>query len=294
MNIKDFQENISLALHTTFKIGGATRYFFEAKTKEEVIEAIKTAKENDLPVFILGGGSNVLALDEGFEGLVIKTNNAQLEINDLEILVGAGFSFTNLINSSAEASLTGLEWAAGIPGKVGGAVYGNAQVFEENIANIIKEVVVFDKESLEVKKLNKEECEYSEKDSIFKRNKNLTILSATFKLKRGKKEKIQDLVKKFLKERRRQPLEFPSAGSIFINEGGRDPSSKLIEEAGLKGRRVGDAQVSEKHAGFIVNLGKATSKDVLELIEIIKREVKEKTGFDLKEEVQIITVDNPF
>lgn len=287
MNVKDFKKNVSLAEQTSFKIGGEASYFFEAKNKEEAIKAIEIAKENKLKVFILGGGTNVLALEEGFQGLVIKINNQKIAISDSEIKVTAGISLASLVTKSKEASLSGLEWASGIPGKVGGAVYGNAQAFKENIANSIKQVEVFDRESLKIKKLTKEECEYSEKDSVFKRNKNLIILEAIFKLKKGKKEEIENLIENNLEKRKQsQPLNFPSAGSVFVNK--EKPSSMLIEQSGLKGKRVGDAQVSEKHAGFIVNLGKATSKDVLELIEIIKKEVKEKTGYILEEEIQVM------
>jgi len=270
----EFQNNISLAKHTSFKIGGPARYFCIAKSKEDLIKAIKKAKDLNLPFFILGGGSNVLALDKGFNGLVIKFETSKLE---------------NLVKSSAKESLTGLEWAAGIPGTVGGAVYGNAQAFDIKMSDIIKSVEVFNTKTLKIKKLSKKQCQFSSKNSIFKKNKNLIILSVLLKLKKGNKEKIQKEIKEHLNIRKqRHPLSFPSAGSIFVNKTGTDPSSYLIEKAGLKGTKKGGAKVSEKHAGFIVNTGKAKAKDVLDLIKIIKQKVKSKFGITLKEEIQVI------
>lgn len=270
----DFQENISLKKYTTFKIGGSAKFFYIAKTKEDLIEAIKKAKEANLPIFILGEGSNVLALDEGYNGLVIKFQTPKLK---------------DLVQSSVEDSLTGLEWAAGIPGTIGGAVYGNARAFGINISDIIKEVEVLNKETLEIKTLSKDECGFFEKQSIFKKNKNLIILSVIFQLEKGDKQEIEKAIKDNLQRRKKnQPLNYPSAGSIFINKEGRESSSVLIDKAGLKGTKVGGAEISQKHAGFILNTGTATSKDVLELIEIIKKEVKSKFGIELETEIQII------
>ncbi len=206
----------------------------------------------------------------------------------------------NLIKLSARASLTDLEWAAGIPGTVGGAVYGNAQAFDIKMSDIIKSVEVLDTETLnpvrdkslngvKIKNLLKKQCQFLAKESIFKKNKNLIILSVLLKLKKGNKERIQKEIKEHLNFRKqRHPLNFPSAGSVFVNKTGRLTSSYLIEKAGLKGTKVGGAKVSEKHAGFIVNTGKAKAKDVLDLIKIIKQKVKSKFGITLKEEIQII------
>lgn len=270
----NFEENISLKEYTTFKVGGNARYFYIAKNKEDLILAIKKAQESELPIFILGGGSNVLALDEGYNGLVIKFQTPKLG---------------DLVQSSAEDSLTGLEWAVGIPGTVGGAVYGNARAFGVNISDIIEEVEVLNKETLEVKTLSRDECGFSEKQSIFKKDKNLIILSVALKLEKGDEEEIRKKIKDNLNTRLgRQPLNYPSAGSIFINKSGTEPSSVLIEKAGLKGIKIGGVEVSQKHAGFIINTGNATSADILELIEIIKKEVKSKFGIELETEIQIL------
>jgi len=285
----DIKENISLAKHTTFKIGGPARYFCIAKSKRDLIEAIKWAKQKKVPFFVLGGGSNVLALDQGYNGLVIKIHNSRFIIHNSNINVEAGTKLKDLVNFSAKNYLTGLEWAAGIPGTVGGAVYGNAQAFDIKMSDIVKSVEVLNVGTLATRTLNKKQCQFSAKNSIFKKNKNLIILSIVLSLKKGNKEKIQKEIKEHLSIRKqRHPLDSPSAGSIFVNKTGTDPSSYLIEKAGLKGTRVGGAKVSEKHAGFIVNTGKAKAKDVLDLIKIIKQKVKSKFGITLKEEIQVI------
>lgn len=294
-----FQENVSLANYTSFKIGGPAKYLFIAESKEELIKAIKKAKELRLPFFILGGGNNVLALDKGYDGLIIKIHNSQATlrgvrfafsiIRNSEIYAEAGVSLFKLVGLATESSLAGLSWAAGIPGTVGGAVYGNAQAFKTRMSDIIKEVEVLNSKTLEVETLKGDQCSFSEKNSIFKQDKDLIILSVVLKLNKGDKKKIQKEIKEHLEFRKKnQPLEFPSAGSVFINEDGRASSSKLIDQAGLKGLRIGDAQVSEKHAGFIINLGKAKSEDVLGLIKVIQQKVKEKFNIDLKPEIQII------
>ena len=284
-----FQKNISLAKHTSFKIGGPAKYFFIARSKEDLIKAVKKTKGLNLPFFILGGGSNVLALDKGFNGLVIKLQTTNYKLQDSNINIEAGTKLEDLVKLSARESLTGLEWVAGIPGTVGGAVYGNAQAFDIKMSDIIKSVEVLDVKTLKIKNLLKKQCQFSNKKSIFKKNKNLIILSAVVELKKGNKEKILKEIKEHLNLRKqRHPLSFPSAGSIFVNKTGTDPSSYLIEKAGLKGMKKGGAKVSEKHAGFIVNTGKAKAKDVLDLIRIIKQKVKSKFGITLKEEIQVI------
>ena len=289
MKIGSFQKNVLLANQTSFKIGGPAKYFFEAKTKQDVVESLKIAGEDNLPFFILGGGSNVLAQDKGFDGLVLKTCNSQFSIDGLKIKAEAGAPLAGLTAASAGVSLTGFEWAVGIPGRVGGSLCGNSKAFNKNISDFVKEVEILDLKDFKIKTLTKEDCNFSEKESVFKHNKNLIILSAVFQLKKSSKEKIKKKIKEnivFRKEK--QPLNYPSAGSVFVNLSGQKPSSYLIEKAGLKGRRVGGAQISEKHAGFIINLGEAKSADVLTLIEIVKKEVRKKFRINLKEEIQII------
>jgi len=284
-----FQENVSLAGQTSFKIGGPAKYFFTVESKEDLIEAINKIKKLKLPFFILAGGNNVLALDKGYNGAIVKILNSKFLIRDSNIYAGAGVVLAKLTALAADQSLTGLEWAAGIPGTIGGAVYGNAQAFEGKMSDLVKSVEVFDVKTSKTKTLKKRGCKFSEKESVFKKKKNLIILSVILKLKRGKKNKIEKKIREHIFVRKRnQPLQFPSAGSVFVNQPGQPPSSYLIDKAGLKGKKVGAAQVSEKHAGFIINKGGAKAKDILKLIKIIKKEVKKKFKISLKEEIQII------
>jgi len=289
-----FQENVLLSKHTTFKIGGPAKYFCIAGNKEDLIKAIKKAKELKMPFFILGKGSNALALDRGYEGIVIKVQSSKFKVQSQKskfktVYAEAGVKLGDIIKLTAEKSLTGLEWAVGIPGTVGGAVYGNAQAFNIKMSDIIKSVEIFDVKTLKIKTLIKKECDFSEKHTVFKKNKNLIILSAVLKLKNGKKKEIQKAIKKHLDYRKKNhPWKFPSAGSVFVNKAGGPPSAYLIEKCGLKGIKVGGTKVSEKHAGFIVNTGKAKARDVFKLIKIIKQKVKSKFRIDLEEEIQII------
>jgi len=312
------QKNIPLKKYTTFKIGGPAKYFFVAKNKADLIKAIKVAKNLNpspfpkgdrvkLPFFILGGGSNLLVSDKGFNGLLIKTLNTKYKILNTKIMAEAGMMLSHLVDVTANTGLTGLEWAVGIPGTVGGAISGNAGAFGKSIADIIKEVEVFDTQTEKIKIFKKEDFKFGYRNSIFKENPHLIILSATLQLKRGRhppatrKKKIKNKIRKNLEQRKKtQPLNFPSAGSVFKNPvafsagelGEEDKSSssrlaaaRLIEECGLKGKRVGNVKISEKHANFIVNLGQGKAEDVIKLIKLIKKEVKKKFGIELEEEI---------
>jgi len=281
----EFQNNVNLSEHISFKIGGPAKYFYVAKTKKDLIEAVKSG----LPLFILGGGSNVLALDEGYDGLVIKMATSKVEVRGNEIFAEAGVIFSDLVKLASNSSLSGLEWAAGIPGTIGGAIYGNAKAYSASIADLVKEVEFLDKGTLEIKILSGRECQFSEKNSVFKKDKNLIILSVVLKLEKGEKEIIVKKSKENICSRKeKQPLDYPSAGSMFINFQGEEPSSVLIDKAGLKGTKVGGAEISTKHAGFIINKGNASSDDVLRLVDIIKKEIKKKHNVELEQEIQII------
>ncbi|MCK4473967.1 UDP-N-acetylmuramate dehydrogenase [Candidatus Parcubacteria bacterium] len=289
-----FRKNVSLAKYTTFKIGGPAKYFYIAKTKQDLIKAIKAAKELGLPFFVLGGGSNLLVLDKGFDGLVIKCQMSNVNFLPLKagfkIVAGAGLPLGKLVSASAEKSLTGLEWAVGIPGTVGGAIRGNSGAFEKSISNIVKEVEVLEiteDNSPQIKILKNKDCKFQYRDSIFKHNSNLIILSAEIQLKKGDKKEIQKKIKEHLEQRKKtQPLGFPSAGSIFKNPEGFS-AGELIEKCGLKGKKINGAQISEIHSNFIVNLGDAKAKDVEKLIKLIKQKVKQKFGIVLKQEIEI-------
>ena len=282
------QKNIPLKNYTTFKIGGRAKYFFQAKSKEELIKAIKFAQSAKLSFFILGGGSNVLVSDEGYDGLVI---NFQFSISNFQkdkITAGAGTKLEELVKASARTGLAGLEWAAGIPGTVGGAIHNNVAAFDNSVADVVKSVEVFDVSEPKIKNIEAKNCQFSYKQTIFKENKNLIILSCILQLKPGKVKEIEQKIKHFLDYREKNhPLKFPSAGCIFKNPSGIS-AGELIEKCGLKGRKSGGAMISEKHANFIVNLDGAQAKDVLSLINLIKKEVKKKFDVELKEEIQFL------
>jgi UDP-N-acetylmuramate dehydrogenase len=308
MNIR---KNIPLAQYTTFKIGGPAKFFCEAAQEEEILEALKFAKEKSFPVFILGGGSNVLVSDKGFDGLVIKISNFKFRISNLRIICDGGLSLGKAVSESVKAGLTGIEWAAGIPGTVGGAVRGNAgaKALGGEMSDNIDSVRVLNVADLQFKDYDSEMCGYEYRNSIFKQNPNLIILSANLKLKKGDKAESEKKIKEILAKRKeKQPMEFPSPGSFFKNPLVKDknlikqfetdtgqkirdskiPAPWLIEEAGMKGEKIGEAMVSEKHANFIVNIGGATAEDVVMLAAVIKTRVRNKFGIQLQEEVQMV------
>ena len=312
-----FQKNVLLKNYTTFRIGGPAKYFFVAKNKEDLVKAISVAKKLNpspfpkgdrvkLPFFILGGGSNLLVSDKGFDGLIIKIQNTKYKILNTKIVAEAGTMLNQLVNVTASAGLTGFEWAVGIPGTTGGAVWGNAGAFNKSMEDVVKSVEALEvkNEKCKVKNFKKRDCEFSYRDSIFKKNKNLIILSTTLQMKRGDKKEIENKIKKNLEQRNKtQPLSFPSAGSVFKNPRGFSAgelgeenkfssssfaAARLIEKCGLKGKKVGNVKISEIHSNFIVNLGRGTAKDVMRLIKIIKNKVKKKFGVVLEEEIQFL------
>ena len=290
-----FKKNVLLKNYTTFRIGGSAKYFFEAKTKKDLIKALEMAKKIDLPFFILGGGSNVLFSDKGFNGIVIKIQDSNVKCQIKfkaqipEIYAEAGVKLSDLVELSLKNSLTGLEWAAGIPGAtLGGTIHNNAGAFKISIADIVKTVEVFDVADSKIKNLDVKQCNFSYKQTIFKQQKNLIILSCIIQLKKSTKKAVEEQIDYVSSYREKNhPMEFFSAGCIFENPS-EIRAAELIEKCGLKEKKIGDAQISEKHANFIINLGKASSGDVLKLINLAKKEVKNKFGIKLKEEIQIL------
>lgn len=280
------EENVLLSQHTTFKIGGPARYFFIAKGTEDLVKAVKLARDKEIPFFILGGGSNLLVSDQGFNGLVIKTNNQELKLDKNIVIAEAGTLLAKLVKLSIDSSLTGLEWAIGIPGTVAGAVQGNAGAFGISISESIEKVEVLNGE-LEKVVFARSDCCFDYRESVFKKSGDI-ILSVELKLKKGNKEKSQEIIKEHLKQRLdKNPTGYPSAGCIFKNP---KPlaTGQLIDQCGLKGKRVGQAMISPKHANFIVNLGGAKAEDVIGLIKTIKESVKQKFEVDLREEIQYL------
>ena len=310
-NFPGVQKNVLLADYTTYKIGGPAKYFFNAKNIEELEKILSLAKKIKLPVFILGGGSNLLISDKGFKGLVIKIDILGIGIKGNKFIVGAGEKLTKLAYLSAENGLSGLEWAAGIPGAaVGGSIYGHAQAFGTKISSIVESVQAIDCKTFEIKNFTNKQCYFSLKSSIFKEKRNLVIISAVLIFEKGKPDEIKEKIKEFLDYRRnRHPIEFPSPGSTFVNPEVKIKNKKLLEKypeliefnevgiiaagyliakSGLSGKTIGHAQISEKHSNFIINLGGAKAKDVLTLINLAEKKVKINFGISLKPEVQFV------
>ncbi|NOQ68062.1 UDP-N-acetylmuramate dehydrogenase [Patescibacteria group bacterium] len=338
MSIK-IQKNIPLSKYTSFKIGGPAKFFCVAENVDEIQEALEFAEKNKLKVFVLGGGSNLLVSDKGFNGIVIKTQDTIYKIQtDSKIFVGAGLPLAKLVNESVKNNLTGLEMMAGIPGTVGGAIANNAGAFGRCLGDVVESVEILEnppsplfqrgstlpplaKGVRGIFKLNNKECQFSYRNSIFKEEKKSIILNAVLKLEKGHKEEsdkktitpsLKKRVGEILKLRKeKQPLEYPSAGSVFKNPVVDDkrlaelikeypeiqniaknniiPAGWLIEQIeGLKGKKIGGAMISEKHCNFIVNFNNAKAEDIIILISLIKQKVRSHFGIQLEEEIEYV------
>ena len=275
-----------MSKHTTFKIGGPADIFVKIETQEELKHTLEIAKKNDIPVTVIGNGSNVLVKDEGIRGIVIKLNIKDIAIEDTMVNAGAGVLLPKLARTAYDNCLTGLEGLAGIPGSFGGAIFMNSGAHGVEISDKLTEITYID-ENLEIKTIKKDDAKFSYRKSIFQKKKWI-IIGGKLKLEKGNQEEIKEKMLEFLNVRRQnQPLDMPSAGSVF-KRGENYISAKLIDECGLKGFSIGDAQVSKKHAGFIVNTGNATAKDVLKLIDYIKEKVSKKYNVNLETEVKIL------
>lgn len=284
--------NELMSKHTSFKIGGPADIFVKAKNINQINEVLKICNENNIPLTIIGNGSNVLVKDKGIRGIVLKIEmtNYSIEKNGqwAEVESDAGVLNATLAYALANEAITGFEFAAGIPGTIGGAIYMNAGAYGGEIKDIIEETTFIDLEDEnKIKTINKLEQDFSYRHSIFE-NKKAIIISAKFKFKYGNIEEIKNIMKENLESRKeKQPIEMPNAGSTF-KRGNDFITAQIIDECELKGTQVGGAMVSEKHAGFIVNTGNATAKNVIDLIEKIKNEVYEKTGKEIETEIRVI------
>lgn len=279
-----FRKNVSLKNYTTFKIGGRAKYFFVARTKLNLIKAMQEAKKLGLPFFVLGGGSNVLISDKEYEGLVIQVKNQKVKIKNDCIFIEVGMTLARLVRLASKNNLTGLEWAAGIPGTVGGAIYGNAGAFSKSMKNIVKQVEIFDIKKNKIRKLTNKNCQFGYRSSVFKRKPHLIILSCEIKLQKGDRQEIKKEMQEYLDYRAAFHPRDPSAGSIFTNPKGFS-ARELIDVCGLKGKKINGAQISKVHSNFIINCNGASSQSVLKLIDLIKKEVKKKFKIKLKEEI---------
>ena len=281
LDIENIKENESLKLHTTYKVGGIAKYFITPNDFDELIKLLKYLKENNIKYMILGNGSNTIFSSKTYDGVIINLSNLnKMKIDGNKIFVEAGYQLIKLSIDAMNNNLSGLEFASGIPANVGGAIYMNAGAYKSDMSEIIEEVTFLD-ENYELKTLRKDELNFSYRHSLFQ-EKNYIIISAILKLTSGNKEEIKALMDK-RKQRRveSQPLEYPSAGSVFRNPSEDIFAGKLIEDLGLKGYSIGDAKISEKHANFIINNGNATGEDIRALISLIKEKVKEKYNIDL-------------
>ncbi len=274
--------------HTTFKIGGNADYAVFPESEEQIIAVLRLAQSENIPVTILGNGSNVLIGDRGIRGIVIiiGKNMSNFSFDKDRVTAQSGILLSRLANVIYENALTGFEFASGIPGSLGGAIYMNAGAYGEEISSLVEEVTYIDS-NFSIKTIKGAECEFGYRHTFFT-NKDYIITSCTLKLEKGDKTAIKAKTDD-LRERRtaKQPLDKPSAGSTFKRPEGYFAGA-LIEESGLKGFKFGGAEISEKHAGFVVNNNGATAKDVLGIINHAQKTVKDKFGVDLEPEVKII------
>ena len=276
--------------HTSFRVGGPADILVTPETAEDVVELFKACSENNVPCIVIGNGSNLLIKDGGVRGVVVKLSRMdKIKIDGERITAESGVKLSDLCGAAMAEGLAGLEFACGIPGSVGGAAAMNAGAYNGEISNVIETAVCIDKEG-NVRKLSRDELELGYRTSVILKQ-GYTVTEVTFKLQKGEKDKISSRIVDLNKRRSEgQPLEFPSAGSTFKRPEGYF-AAKLIEDTGLKGLRVGGAEVSVKHSGFIINKKEASAKDILDLIALVQKQVKEAYGVDLHTEVRIIGED---
>lgn len=285
---EDVKINEEMKNHTTFRIGGPADIFVSVKSAEEIIRILEACNESKTPCMVMGNGSNMLVSDKGIRGVVIHvgSNMSGCRIDGETVYAEAGILMSALAKKILEAELTGFEFAAGIPGTLGGGIYMNAGAYGGELKDIIDEVTYID-ENNEIKTSKNDELEFGYRHSIFETGKYV-ILSCTMKLKKGNFEEIKAQMADYTKRRNdKQPVSMPSAGSTFKRPEGYF-AGKLIQDCGLMGYSIGGAQVSEKHAGFVVNKGGATADNVLKLIEHIQKTVMDKFGVWLEPEVRLI------
>lgn len=277
-----------MSRHTTFRIGGNADYFVKPGNADEVAAVIAVCREYNIPYFILGNGSNLLVSDDGYRGMIINImdNMDSVTVDGRIITAQAGAMLVRVSVMARDNALTGLEFASGIPGTIGGAVYMNAGAYGGEMKNVVKTVRAID-EYGRIYELDSEKMDFSYRHSIVEERK-LIVLEVTLELEHGSREAIDDRMKELAEARRsKQPLEYPSAGSTFKRPEGYF-AGKLIMDAGLRGYSVGGAQVAEKHCGFVINKGEATASDVVELIRDVQHDVDDKFGVTLEPEVKML------
>ena len=280
--------NEPMASHTTFRIGGPADYFVMPETAEELANVLQLCKEENIPYFILGNGSNLLVGDKGFRGVVIQLykNFDGIQIEGTTVTAKAGAMLIRVAKEAGKAGLTGLEFASGIPGTIGGAMVMNAGAYGGEMIDVVTSVTVLTKDG-EIRKLTGEEMNFRYRGSVVE-DEGYIVLEAVMELKEGNLEEIQACIEELSVQRKtKQPIEYPSAGSTFKRPEGYF-AGKLIMDAGLRGYQVGGAQVSEKHCGFVINAGGATAADVMQLMQDVSDKVQEQFGVALEPEVKRI------
>ena len=291
ISTKNILKNEPMSKHTSFKIGGIADYYIIINSTNELKNVLKIAKSNKIPITIIGNGTNLLVREGGIRGFVLKLNLNNFRIirraNEILITVESGMSLATLSLIAGKEEIGGLEFLSGIPGTIGGAIRMNAGAYGKEMKDIVvkSRYMTYDGK---IKNLTLDEHKFEYRNSIFSELKDAILIDTTIKAEKGIKKEIEEKVKEYSNLRKeKQPLEYPNAGSTFKRKEGYI-TAKLIDECGLKGYNIGDAEVSTKHAGFIVNKGKATANDILKLVEYVKLEVKKK--FDIDIELEIIVL----
>ena len=277
-----------LKKYNTYKIGGNAKYIIYPKNEEKLIILLKYIKENNIKYKVIGKGSNLIFSSKPYDGVIIKLDEFNnLDIEDTIVTVGAGYSIMKLAIEMTKKGLSGLEFATGIPGSVGGAVFMNAGAYNSDMGYIVSEVKVIDP-NFNIVTLYNSDLDFHYRTSFLQKNPEYICIEAKLVLKHGDRKEMIEIIED-RKQRRllTQPLEFPSAGSVFRNPD-IAPAGKLIEDAGLKGKTIGGAMISKKHANFIINTGGATGEDIYNLINLVKNEIKKKTGVELKQEQEFV------
>lgn len=279
--------NEPMSRHTTFAIGGNADIYCEIDSVQKLQKVIEYAKKNNIKITVIGNGSNVLVKDNGIRGLVIKYINKEIEFNDTVVTISAGAQNSKLAREALKHELSGYEFASNIPGTIGGAIVMNAGAYGSEIKDKLIEVTYLDLDKNELVTLQNGECKFAYRNSVFK-DMNVVIIEAKFKLEKSSAEDIKATMNEYTKKRiETQPIDRPNAGSTF-KRGDGFITAQLIDQAGLKGYSIGGAEVSTKHAGFIINNGTATAQDVLDLVEYVKKTIKEKFDKDIELEVKVI------
>ena len=279
--------NEPMSKHTSFKIGGPAEIFVKINNVEELKLIIKISKQAEVPITVVGNGSNLLVSDDGIRGIVLKIEFDKIEIEESgKLKVGSGVKLAFLAQKCLKEKLQGFEFASGIPGTIGGAIRMNAGAHGSEMKDIVKKITCMTRDG-KIQVISNEEAKFEYRNSIFSQN-DYIILEAEIQLRKGNPEEIRSKMDEYATYRKeKQPIEYPSAGSTF-KRGNDFITAKLIDECGLKGYQIGGAQVSEKHAGFIINKGNATAEDVKQLMKYVEEQVYNKFGKKIEPEIEII------